>query len=276
MSQQARLKLMKTDNHITQFSNFLSAFVEDLGSYVSTEDGQWAIKGFIDIYRNIYTISTDTKIISKILELHLFPRIYQFANNHHYTIELAAHQNYYPDLTFIDPDGHLFAVDLKTTYRDENNPNQCRGFTLGSHGTYFIHRNSSKNIQHPYDDYSAHFCIGIIYDRIENAQTAETTVNSIEDLDRITSVIKNFQFFCAEKWRIASDKQGSSNTANIGSITNIDDLIQGNGVFAKYGENVFDDYWMNYGKIMISIGKRKRKRLSSLDEYLKYRRIPKK
>ena len=60
---------MKTRKAVKDFSNLLSSFVKELESYVATEDGQWTIKGFIDIYRHIYTISTDTKIISKILEL---------------------------------------------------------------------------------------------------------------------------------------------------------------------------------------------------------------
>lgn len=46
---------------------------------------------------------------------------------------------------------------------------------------------------------------------------------------------------------MASDKQGSGNTANIGSITNIEDILAGNGIFAKLGEEWFDEYWMNYG-----------------------------
>ncbi len=37
------------------------------------------IKGFIDIDKNIYTISSDTKIISKILEIQLFPKFKTFA-----------------------------------------------------------------------------------------------------------------------------------------------------------------------------------------------------
>ena len=57
-----------------EFFNELSQFVSSLDDHVSTDDGQWSIKGFIDVCRNIYAISSDTKIISKILEIHLFPR----------------------------------------------------------------------------------------------------------------------------------------------------------------------------------------------------------
>ena len=52
--------------------------------------------------------------------------------------------------------------------------------------------------------------------------------------------------FVQEKWRIAIDRPGSGNTKNIGSVSSIEDLINGNGTFAGLGENVFDDYWINY------------------------------
>lgn len=52
------------------FDKALTEFVKGLNNYVSTQDGQWTIKGFIDSCRNVYTISSDTKIISKILEIH--------------------------------------------------------------------------------------------------------------------------------------------------------------------------------------------------------------
>lgn len=66
-------------------------FVEELRYYVSTDTGEWTIKGFIDIYKNIYTISSDTKIISKILEIHIFPKILRFAEKQGYKIILAEH-----------------------------------------------------------------------------------------------------------------------------------------------------------------------------------------
>lgn len=32
---------------------------------LATDAGDWVIKGFIDVYRNIYTISVDTKWFSR-------------------------------------------------------------------------------------------------------------------------------------------------------------------------------------------------------------------
>ncbi len=57
------------------FLTALSEFVKELRDHVAGEDGQWAVKGFIDIYRNVFTVSSDTKIVSKILEIHLFHKL---------------------------------------------------------------------------------------------------------------------------------------------------------------------------------------------------------
>ena len=98
-------------------------------------------------------------------------------------------------------------------------------------------------------------------------------VYSIDEIETIPAVIKNFVFFAEEKWKIASDKSGSGNTANIGSIKRIDDILSGNGVFAKAGEELFDDYWTNFHKIDI-LANGKRKKISSFEEYLQYRGLP--
>ncbi|MCL4530223.1 MAG: EcoRV family type II restriction endonuclease [Chloroflexi bacterium] len=256
-----------------EFKQVLTEFVETLKGHVSTPDDQWTVKGFIDAFRNIYTISADTKIVSKILEIHLFPKLLEFANQHDYRIVLAEQQNYYPDLSFVkaDDESVKFAVDLKTTYRLPDNPEFCNGFTLGSHGEYFINRTSNKNIQFPYNEYLGHFCLGIIYSRTGPERTDETKTYGLEELKSITSVISDFQFFVHEKWEIASDYQGSSNTANIGSITKISDILTGNGVFKQLGEKWFDEYWMNYGKNQITTPDGKVKKITLLKEYLAYR-----
>ncbi len=265
---------MKNEAAKSEFALQLKEFASTLSSLISRDD-EWTIRGFIDIFKNIYTISTDTKVVSKILELHLFPHFLTFADRIGYRIELATYQNWYPDLTFIsnyDPDVK-FAVDLKTTYRDEEYPGFCNGFTLGSHGEYFIDRKSKKNIQYPYDDYSGHFCLGIIYSRAEPDKNEELKVYSVDEIETMPSVIRNFLFFAEEKWKIASDKGGSGNTANIGSIQKIDDILSGNGVFSKAGERLFDEYWMNFGKIIFRSGGRNRV-ITSFPEYLDYRGLP--
>ena len=254
------------------FSAKLNEFVKTLNSYVATADGQWTIKGFIDVYRRIYTISSDTKIVSKLLEIHLFPRLMTFAGENGYTLVPAEKQNYYPDISLVSgTDGHKFALDFKTTYISPENPEFCNGFTLGSHGNYFIDRDNRKNIQFPYNEYAGHFCLGIIYTRISATSVDETKSYALEDLDLIPSVIRDFQFFAAEKWRIASDRRGSGNTANIGSIDKITDILSGNGMFRLLGEKWFDDYWMNYGKITVQDDTGKIKKITNLHDFVTYR-----
>lgn len=99
------------------FIGLLRKAVGEFGKTISTEDGYWVVKGFIDIYKNIYTISSDTKVISKIIELYLFPKILDFAVQNELAVELTEKQNFYPDITFKDKEGNLFAVDLKSSYR---------------------------------------------------------------------------------------------------------------------------------------------------------------
>lgn len=267
---------MKNEREKQKFSKKLKEFAASLSSKISSDD-EWTIRGFIDIFKKVYTISSDTKIISKILELHLFPHFLSFAKGIGYKIELASYQNWYPDLSFISERNSSikFAVDLKTTYRCEDYPDFCNGFTLGSHGEYFINRDSTKNIQYPYNDYSGHFCLGIIYTRSVIDKLDETKTYSVDEVESIPAVIRDFIFFAEEKWRIASDKGGSGNTANIGSIQKIDDIISGKGVFSKAGEKYFDDYWANYGKMEIPTKDGKYKKLSSFSDYLHYRGLSK-
>lgn len=280
------------EEHKSRFEAALDEFVKDMQSFVSTETGEWTVKGFIDIYKNIYTISSDTKILSKILEIHIFPEILKFAEKSGYKIVLAEHQNWYPDLTIMDKANSnvKFALDLKTTFRRNN---KTAGFTLGSHGAYFKERDKDKNIQFPYNQYLGHYCLGIIYTREDfDDDLAETEIFQVQELEEqygtnndpikdrqvtnvsnlksITSVIKDFDFFAVEKWKIASDRRGSGNTANIGSINDIGDLKSGNGVFCKLGEEWFDEYWINYGKAtMVKEGKTIK--ISSIWDFLEFK-----
>ncbi len=256
-----------------RFQALLTSLVRGLSKEISTEDGQWTVKGFIDIYKNVYTISSDTKIVSKILEIHLFPKVLEFAGINGYKLVLADHQNYYPDVTFIkkDDENVKFAVDFKTTYRNPKKPSHCNGMTLGSHGEYFRERSKKKNIQFPYKDYLGHFCLGIIYDRNEKATIDETKVETISRLQSITSVVSKLQFFVVEKWKIASDKGGSGNTANIGSIKNIDDIINGRGMFSKLGESWFDEYWMNFRRIKRKDSSGEEHLITNLSEFVEFK-----
>jgi len=246
-----------------------------LTEYVSTNCGDWSIKGFIDVDQTIYTISADTKIISKILEIQLFPKFLEFAEATGYDLVLAEHQNWYPDISFVKKSDKSvkFAVDIKTTYRTPEYKDFCNGFTLGSHGAHFRDRTCTKNIQFPYNEYNAHLSLGILYTRALSDDIDETEVRNLSELSSINSVITDLLFFAEEKWKIASDRSGSGNTANIGSISYIPDLLKGNGAFAKLGEDVFDEYWINQGILQVPDPRnpKKFKNLTKLSEYLDFK-----
>ncbi len=96
----------------------------------------------------------------------IFPKFLEFANKNNYEIKLSPHQNYYPDITFIDKKTkEKFAVDLKSTYRITND--KVNGMTLGAFTGYFRNRSSNKNTLFPYNQYKEHYVFGIIYSRTD-------------------------------------------------------------------------------------------------------------
>jgi len=288
------------------FEKKFNKFIPELTKALTVPNSKdWTVKGFIDYYQNIYSISTDTKVISKVIELMIFPKFLEFAQRNNLQLKLSPHQNYYPDITFIDFDGKKYAVDLKSTYRATST--KVNGMTLGAFTGYFRNRESNKNTLYPYGEYHKHYVFGIIYSRtdISNIEDYFVTLkikltiklkkiiieyineNTIENWNKITnkisqdieindenkkvvdsylinetktynlknfteiqSVVKDFDFFIQEKWKIALDRPGSGNTKNIGSEVEIAKLKFGNGLFKRnFGENgkkVFDDYWINY------------------------------
>jgi hypothetical protein len=227
-----------------QFIKKLQSHAESFAKAVATNEGEWIVKGFIDVYRRIYTISVDTKIVSKVLELLLFPMFVEFGKTNGLQIELCPQQNFYPDMTFIDEGtGRKFAVDIKSTYRTDDT--EVNGMTLGAFTGYFRRRDSNKNTLYPYSQYAGHFVLGVIYSKCDDVAD-ERKQFTLDDLPKIPSVIKEFRFFAQPKYRIASPRPGSGNTKNIGSVVKIDQLVNGTGPFASLGEEVYDDYWMFY------------------------------
>lgn len=229
-----------------EFLRRLTAEVNEYKSYLETDSKEWIVKGFIDVNKNIFSITNDTKVVSKIIEIILIPKLYIFASKNRLELITPSKQNFYPDLTFMDDEGNLFAVDFKSSYyNDDMNIN---GLTLGSYWGYFRNRQTKMNVDYPYGDYKCHLVLGMLYKQTEILRT-EKNVYSLDEIQSIRSVIQDFIFFVQPKWKIASDRPGSGNTRNIGGITRISDLVEGKGPFTVFGENgekVFDDYWINY------------------------------
>lgn len=256
-----------------QFFNLLSEEVKTFKDFLETDSQEWIVKGFIDINKNVYTITNDTKVVSKIIEILLIPKLNLFAKKNGLELELPSKQNFYPDLTFKDTEGHLFAVDFKSSYYDGDTVN---GLTLGSYWGYFRERDTIKNMDYTYNSYSSHTVLGILYKQ-SVADPNEKEVYTVDELAAIHSVIEKFIFFVQPKWKIANDIPGSGNTRNIGGITNINNLLNGRGPFAELGEDVFDDYWKGYyNKVdarTAGIGSPHYNNLKTYKEYLKAQRI---
>jgi hypothetical protein len=134
-------------------------------------------------------------------------------------------------------------VDIKSTYR--TNDREVNGMTLGAFTGYFRKRDSNKNTLYPYNQYAGHFVLGVIYSKCDEVGD-ERKQFTLEDLPKIPSVVREFQFFAQPKYRLATSRPGSGNTKNIGSVTKIDQLVNGTGPFSSLGEEVYDDYWMFY------------------------------
>lgn len=255
-------------------NEFLAALQSEILEYnkiIATEKGDWIVKGFIDIYKNIYTISVDTKVVSKVIELLLIPAFEKFAKQNDLTLENQSKQNFYPDLTFIsNKSGEKFAVDVKSTVKDSGN--NIKGMTLGTFQGYFRNRNSNigESISYPYNDYSCHIVLGVIYSQVADKPN-EKDVYSLAEIESIESVIKDFQFFAQPKYKIASAIKGSGNTRNIGSTRIISELMDGTGIFSKLGEEVFDDYWMYFVDEQSSKEKNIPRPYTNLKSYLEYK-----
>jgi len=253
-----------------EFLKQLQTHAASFAKAVATNEGEWIIKGFIDVYQRIYTISVDTKIVSKVLELLLFPMFMEFGKKHGFRVELCPQQNFYPDLTFIhEGSGRKFAVDIKSTYRISTS--EVNGMTLGAFTGYFRNCESSKNTKYPYGEYAGHFVLGVIYSKCDDVAD-ERKQFSLADLSKIPSVIKDFQFFAQPKFRIASSRPGSGNTKNIGSATSVEQLVAGTGSFAKLGEQVYDDYWMYYLTRDMAEALKIKRPYANLKEYVEYKK----
>ncbi|MBM3175415.1 MAG: restriction endonuclease [Chloroflexi bacterium] len=224
---------------------------------------EWRIKGVVNGKGNLYTVSNDTKLISKVFELVAFPVIIEAVEPYIEKWESEERQTIYPDLTLILP-GELpnkIAVDIKSTYRKASNR---AGFTLGSY-TAYMRPPFTKNIRYPYTHYRAHWIVGFIYSRVPGV---EPEVVKVADIDKVVAPITDVELIIREKWQIASDRPGSGNTTNIGSITDIEGLRDGKGVFTKFGEKgreIFEDYWRNFDRTTP-------RKYSNLNEYLVWRR----
>jgi hypothetical protein len=201
----------------------------------------WEAKGFYASDGRVYPFGTDTKVLSTVFESFCAPLILDIAKSHNYGVALAK-QTVYPDFTLtpVGKSSDRIAIDIKTTYQEDNSPIV---FTLGSYTSFL--RNGTKNICFPYNEYSEHWIIGFVYERCAGVASKVYEIQKIEDL---ACPYTNVRYFIQEKHKIAGTRPGSGNTTNIGSFPtkDINDLKAGRGPFAGKGEEAFEKYWRSY------------------------------
>lgn len=244
--------MSEKEKYTQDFEKKLDTFVELLKNYVSTETGEWTVKGFIDVYKNIYTISSDTKIVSKILEIHVFPALLKFADDAGYKIVLAEHQNWYPDLTLVHRKNESikFALSLRTTsYKN----GIAAAFSLPNPKSY---SDEKRNSQYPFFHYAGHYCLGTLFTAAEFTDTGLT--------------IKGLNFFVAPLWKIASEKPYRTGNDFVASVRRVKDLKGGQGDFSGLSERVFFEYWLNYGMVGVMIDNKKTNS-ANLNRFLAFR-----
>lgn len=71
-----------------EFKEKFIEFTKKLQIYSVAADKDWKVKGFIDIDKNVFTLSMDTKLISKILEIHIYPQVAKFAEENGFVLTL--------------------------------------------------------------------------------------------------------------------------------------------------------------------------------------------
>lgn len=226
-------------------------FPEEFKTLVGQADIDWNIRGLLAADDRVYPFGSDTKVLSTIFELFCAPLVREIAKSHDFKVEVAP-QTVYPDFTILrnEADRKKIAVDIKTTYRKGKNKNGVEKdfcYTIGSY-TSFI-RNNTKNILYPLDQYDKHWIIGFLYTRNKQAYD-DTEIYQLARRGEIVCPYLDVEYFVQEKYKIAGEKPGSGNTTNIASFSanSIKPLDEGAGPFAKYGEEVFLNYWRNYGK----------------------------
>ncbi len=224
----------------------------------------YTLCGVVDRRARVYPLGSDTKVISTLFEIVVRQAVASYAKHSGLELIEPTKQNHYPDFTLMKDvqDQQKIAIDVKTTYKKKGT--RRFGYTLGSYTSYIRPETASKNIVFPYDQYAEHWVIGFVYKRSEGKRDTTGLIFSFDSLNEIPIPFDDVEVFMQEKWRIAGDRAGSGNTANIGSISGtIDDFRSGNGVF--HTEQEFLEYWRGYKRT----AQERKLSYSSFDEFQK-------
>ena len=224
----------------------LDTFRKRFDQLVKTRAVDWEVIGFYGADKRVYSIGTDTKVISTVFETLAAPLVTDIAHKFGYIVE-GSKQTIYPDFTLSPAPGKppRIAIDIKTTYQESNSRFR---YTLGSYMSFIRSPKGTKSIRYPYDEYSEHWVIGFLYRR--RSGVAAKIYEKPGRLGTGQCPYENVEYFIQHKHKIVGEIAGSGNTANIGSFStaSIQDLRDGKGPFAKLGKEKCDEYWRGYAR----------------------------
>ena len=225
----------------------MSSIQETLLAEMEKLADSYAVCGIVDQAGSVYPLGADTKVLSTIFELVSRPAVYAAAKTLGYEVVEPTVQNHYPDFTYhrgLGKNGKI-AIDVKTTYRMHDDDKFS--YTLGGYTSFIRPGNERKNIVFPFPEYSEQWVLGFVYNRIAEKKAGAEHQYTVDQIGEIPLPFGNVEVFMQEKWRVSSDRAGSGNTTNIGSINaTIDDFRAGNGPFTS--EDEFLEYWRAYGR----------------------------
>jgi hypothetical protein len=231
------------------FHTFRDRFYEKVNEYQIN----WEVIGFLSANHQVYPFTTDTKVLSSVFEGICRPLVNEIADEYGYIMDVPFEQNVYPDFTLSPATGDIqrIAIDVKTTYRSFSREGKIQplSFTLGSYTSFLRTPGAKKNIHYPYSEYVGHWIIGFVYTRTEIKEQLEPYY-ALCEIGTLPHPYHNVEYFIQEKYKIAGEKPGSGNTANIGSFKSkdIEDFRQGRGPFASLGKDLCDQYWRHFGQ----------------------------
>ena len=95
--------------------DFLTAFREKM----LAETPYLEVTGILSGDDRVYSLGTDTKVLSTVFELMVRPLLFRLARDNDLVVREPAQQNDHPDFTLMrdELDSQKIAVDVKTTYR---------------------------------------------------------------------------------------------------------------------------------------------------------------
>lgn len=177
---------------------------------------------------HLLPLPSEPAALANVMEIELRQHLLHAAAERQHAEVIEGTERSFPDLE-IHGDafgGGARAVDIKCARRNKSGKGLNNRIALYTGNTYFLWPQLKfSGILRPFGDYQEHVSIVVVY-------TFEKELP-----ERIADV----QVLVHETWRIASQKRASATREYIGSISDIGDLVAGDGEFDTPEE--FYKYW---------------------------------